>query len=142
MLRRQEAIEGKVQLPVLDCLRGLSERIPRRRRGRLGRDQRGQDQDLSGGVSASREEWSEPDDSWWNTYFVIFSNFVIFIVNYGGSEEERQRNKPNHQSHVQLVCCFVSVHTFMKYTDWPKPAPSVETLVVVYAVRDYNLGRE
>ena len=56
VLRRQEAIEGKVQLPVQDCLRGLSERIPRRRRGRLGRDQRGQDQDLSGGVSASREE--------------------------------------------------------------------------------------
>ena len=56
VLRRQEAIEGKVQLPVQDCLCGLSERIPRRRRGRLGRDQRGQDQDLSGGVSASREE--------------------------------------------------------------------------------------
>ena len=46
-----------------------------------------------------------------------------------GQWSEWSRNKPNHQSHVQLVCCFVSVHTFMKYTDWPKPAPSVETLV-------------
>ena len=39
-------------------------------------------------------------------YFVIFSNLCYLFVNLGGQRKERQRYKPNHQSHVQLRLLF------------------------------------